>query len=128
MAYTGSVLLQIIWREVDRRNDCLLMHNGTTAIETIMVMRNRVFAFSLPARRVSMICGCGEQYQMVFPATIAFSIQLSRDPTATGVEWKESRLVICLACGDIIGRVPDAELQVFRSASGGPSSDWQLEQ
>jgi hypothetical protein len=65
------------------------------------------------------MCNCGLESRRVCPATCSFSVYLDAQRNAAPVVWKSSKRVsICLSCGEIVGRVPQSELQLLAGASG----------
>jgi len=65
-----------------------------------------------------MACECEEKYKRVFPAKNEFTVYFDRDRKTVPVRWNEEGMMVCIGCGDITGRVPDAELQVLRAGAG----------
>jgi hypothetical protein len=67
-----------------------------------------------------MSCECREKFQRVFDATTEFAVYFDRERGQTlPLLWKQEGMSVCISCGDITSRVPDAELQELRRGAGG---------
>jgi hypothetical protein len=65
-----------------------------------------------------MSCDCEEKYQRVFDATNEYAVYFDGDRKTVPLRWKAQGLYVCIACGNITSRVPDAELQQLRAGAG----------
>ena len=66
-----------------------------------------------------MSCDCGERFQRVFPATTEFGVYFDAEHRTVPLRWNEERMIVCINCGNITSRVPEAELQELRRGAGG---------
>ena len=73
-----------------------------------------------------MACACGEQYQRTFPASVQHTVYFDQSGQTSPMQWTQDTLRVCINCGDITSRVPNAELQVLREGAGDVGSG-QLE-
>jgi hypothetical protein len=69
-----------------------------------------------------MSCDCGERFQRVFDATTDFALYFDAERRTAPLLWKQDGMTVCVNCGDITNRVPDAELQELRRGAGGVES------
>ncbi len=65
-----------------------------------------------------MSCGCGEQFQRVFPATVKYTVYFDETRETNPLRWEAKELVACVICGRIESGVPDTELQELRRGAG----------
>jgi hypothetical protein len=69
-----------------------------------------------------MSCECGEKFQRVFDAENVFKVYFDGERKTIPLEWTEEGMSVCIGCGDITSRVPDAALQELRRGAGGDES------
>jgi len=69
-----------------------------------------------------MACPCGERYQRTFPATVQHTVYFEQNRRTSPVQWTEDTLSLCINCGEINSRVPNAELQVLLEGAGDPAA------
>jgi len=69
-----------------------------------------------------MACDCGERFQRVFDATTEFAVYFDAERKTVPLLWKQKGMTVCINCGDITSRVPEAELQELRRGAGGDES------
>lgn len=69
-----------------------------------------------------MSCDCGERFQRVFDSTTGFTVYFDAERRTVPIRWNEGGLRVCINCGDITIRVPDAELLELRRGAGGDES------
>jgi hypothetical protein len=63
-----------------------------------------------------MPCECGENFQRVFDSTITFAVYFDAAHKIAPLLWKQQGITVCIRCGEITSRVPDAELQEIRES------------
>jgi hypothetical protein len=83
----------------------------------------QVHFFGSDSWRVNkMSCDCGERFQRIFDSTNEFAVYFDAQRRTAPLLWKQEGLSVCINCGDITSRVPDAELQELRRGAGGDES------
>lgn len=66
-----------------------------------------------------MRCDCGDRFQRVFDATTDFAVYFDAERRTDPLVWRQEGMSVCINCGEITSRVPDAELQELRRGAGG---------
>jgi hypothetical protein len=66
-----------------------------------------------------MACNCGEKFQRVFDSENLFKVYFDAERQTIPIEWKEDGIRVCIGCGDMTSRVPDAALLELRRGAGG---------
>lgn len=64
------------------------------------------------------MCQCKENFRTKFPAANVFTIYLTGDRKGAPVQWLEDNFMVCILCGEITARVPEAELGILRQSVG----------
>ncbi len=66
-----------------------------------------------------MPCDCGEKFQRLFDATTKVTVYFDAERKTVPLVWKQEGMTVCINCGDIASRVPEAELKELRRGAGG---------
>ncbi len=66
-----------------------------------------------------MVCGCGEQFQRVFPAANNFAVYFDAKRITFPVSWRSEEVAVGLCCGEIVASVPNAALEELRRDAAG---------
>jgi hypothetical protein len=69
-----------------------------------------------------MSCECGQRFQRVFDATSEFTVYFDAEQKTVPLVWQLEGISVCINCGDITSRVPNAELLELRRGAGGDES------
>jgi hypothetical protein len=69
--------------------------------------------------RGGISCDCGGKFQRIFDATANVTVYFDGERKTVLLVWMQEGMTVCINCGDITTRVPDAELQELRRGAGG---------